>query len=53
LVAYFASSFTAIPSRDLEILGECFCESATLTDLRFEPGSKLQRILGFTRVLGV
>jgi hypothetical protein len=47
IVSYFGSSSTVILSRDVEILGSNCCQSATFTDLRFESGSKLSRILDY------
>jgi hypothetical protein len=45
LVHYFGSSSTATLNRDIEILGRTSFAFASLSDLRFESGSRLSRML--------
>jgi hypothetical protein len=46
LVSYFGSSSTAILNRGIEIIGFASCAFSSFSDLRFESGSRLSRILG-------
>jgi hypothetical protein len=50
LVSYFGSSSKRIMNRNIEIIGlNCFSD-VTFTELRFEPGSNLSRILDWAFV---